>query len=63
MRDREVAASIWRPTDNMWWDGPDDPNAGLYGLLRGRLSYGTVRLEPGDGSIRVSQIADYWREA
>jgi general stress protein 26 len=29
MRDREVAASIWRPTDNMWWDGPNDPNAGL----------------------------------
>ena len=29
MRDREVAASIWRPTDNMWWDGPDDPNAGF----------------------------------
>jgi general stress protein 26 len=29
MRDREVAASIWRLTDNMWWDGPNDPNAGL----------------------------------
>jgi general stress protein 26 len=29
MRDREVAASIWRATDNMWWDGPDDPNAKL----------------------------------
>jgi general stress protein 26 len=29
MRDRNVIASIWRATDNMWWDGPDDPHAGL----------------------------------
>lgn len=29
LRDREIAASIWHLTDNMWWDGPDDPNAGL----------------------------------
>ena len=21
------AAEIWKTTDNMWWDGPDDPNA------------------------------------
>jgi general stress protein 26 len=28
-RDREIASSIWRTTDNMWWDGPDDPNVGL----------------------------------
>ena len=24
-----MAAAIWKTTDNMWWDGPDDPNAGL----------------------------------
>jgi general stress protein 26 len=29
LRDPDVAASIWRTTDNMWWDGPDDSNAGL----------------------------------
>jgi general stress protein 26 len=27
--DRDVASSIWRTTDNMWWSGPDDPNVGL----------------------------------
>src|ERR1700733_12420269 len=31
VRDRDVASSIWRTTDNMWWNGPDDPN---FGLLR-----------------------------
>src|SRR5262245_5939485 len=29
LRDRAVAAAIWKTSDNMWWDGPDDPNAGL----------------------------------
>ncbi len=29
MRDRDVAAALWRASDNLWWDGPDDPNAGL----------------------------------
>ncbi|HUN97805.1 MAG TPA: pyridoxamine 5'-phosphate oxidase family protein [Bradyrhizobium sp.] len=29
LRDREIASSIWRTTDNMWWDGPGDPNVGL----------------------------------
>ena len=28
-RDRAKAAEIWKTTDNMWWNGPDDPNAGL----------------------------------
>jgi general stress protein 26 len=27
--DRAKAAEIWKTTDNMWWNGPDDPNAGL----------------------------------
>jgi general stress protein 26 len=26
-RDRAKAAEIWKATDNMWWNGPDDPNA------------------------------------
>lgn len=26
LRDRAKAASIWKSTDNMWWNGPDDPN-------------------------------------
>ena len=25
-RDHAKAAEIWTPTDNMWWNGPDDPN-------------------------------------
>jgi general stress protein 26 len=25
-RDRAKAAEIWKPADNMWWNGPDDPN-------------------------------------
>ena len=25
-RDHAKAAEIWKPTDNMWWKGPDDPN-------------------------------------
>jgi general stress protein 26 len=25
-RDHAKAAEIWTPTDNMWWQGPDDPN-------------------------------------
>jgi general stress protein 26 len=24
-RDHAKAAEIWKPTDNMWWNGPDDP--------------------------------------
>ena len=28
-RDWAEAAAIWKATDNMWWDGPDDPNAGV----------------------------------
>jgi general stress protein 26 len=25
-RDHAKAAAIWRSPDNLWWDGPDDPN-------------------------------------
>jgi general stress protein 26 len=25
-RDHAKAAEIWRYTDNLWWNGPDDPN-------------------------------------
>jgi general stress protein 26 len=25
-RDRAKAAAIWKTTDTLWWDGPDDPN-------------------------------------
>jgi general stress protein 26 len=25
-RDYAKAAEIWKAVDNMWWDGPDDPN-------------------------------------
>jgi general stress protein 26 len=49
MRDREVAASIWRPTDNMWWDGPNDPNAGLL-----RVTPRTAELWDGPSSKAVA---------
>src|ERR1700691_2799003 len=26
LRDHAKAAEIWKPTDSMWWKGPDDPN-------------------------------------
>ncbi len=25
-RDHAKAAEIWKSTDNIWWQGPDDPN-------------------------------------
>jgi general stress protein 26 len=25
-RDHAKAAAIWRSSDNLWWNGPDDPN-------------------------------------
>jgi general stress protein 26 len=49
MRDREVAASIWRATDNMWWDGPDDPNAGVL-----RVTPRTAELWDGPSSKAVA---------
>jgi general stress protein 26 len=32
-RDRAKAAEIWKTTDNMWWNGPDDPNAGVLRVI------------------------------
>jgi general stress protein 26 len=26
LRDHTKAAAIWKPTDDVWWSGPDDPN-------------------------------------
>jgi general stress protein 26 len=26
LRDHSKAAEIWKKTDNVWWNGPDDPN-------------------------------------
>jgi general stress protein 26 len=26
LRDHQQAAAIWKSTDNVWWNGPDDPN-------------------------------------
>jgi general stress protein 26 len=26
LRDHAKAAEIWKKTDDLWWDGPDDPN-------------------------------------
>jgi general stress protein 26 len=26
LRDHAKAREIWKSTDDLWWDGPDDPN-------------------------------------
>ncbi len=49
LRDRDVAASLWRMTDNMWWDGPDDPNVGLL-----RVKPRTAELWDGPSSKAVA---------
>jgi general stress protein 26 len=49
LRDRAVPASIWQVTDNMWWDGPDDPNAGLL-----RVTPRTAELWDGPSSKMVT---------
>src|SRR5947209_1044365 len=28
-RDPQRAAAIWRSSDELWWQGPDDPNVGV----------------------------------
>jgi general stress protein 26 len=48
LRDRAVAAAIWRTPDNMWWDGPDDPNVGLL-----RVAPRTAELWDGPSSKAV----------
>jgi len=49
MRDPDIAASIWRATDNMWWDGPNDSNAGLL-----RVTPRTAELWDGPSSKAVA---------
>ena len=52
-RDRDVAASIWRVTDNMWWNGPDDPNVAL-------LQVSPQRAELWDGpSTKVVTVFEF----
>jgi len=33
LRDCEKAAAIWKATDGMWWQGPDDPNVCLLRVI------------------------------
>jgi len=33
LRGHAIAASIWQLTDNMWWDGPDDPSVGVLRVI------------------------------
>ena len=42
LRDRDIAGAIWKTSDNMWWDGPDDPNAELCKSHPRRQSCGMV---------------------
>jgi general stress protein 26 len=49
LRDRDIAGAIWKTSDDMWWDGPDDPNAGLL-----RVSPQTAELWDGPSSKAVA---------
>jgi general stress protein 26 len=50
-RDRAKAAAIWKSTDNMWWNGPDDPNACLL-----RVTPLTAELWDGPASKAVAMF-------
>jgi general stress protein 26 len=52
LRDHEKAAQIWKPTDDAWWSGPQDPNVcvlrvrpQIAELWDGPASAATARLE------------------
>jgi general stress protein 26 len=48
-RDDAKTAEIWKPTDNMWWKGPDDPNVCML-----RVSPLTAELWDGPASKAVA---------
>jgi general stress protein 26 len=48
-RDHAEAAEIWKTTDNMWWNGPDDPNVCVL-----RVSPLTAELWDGPASKAVA---------
>jgi len=48
-RDERKAAEIWRSTDNVWWDGPSDPNARVL-----RVAPKTAELWDGPSSSAVA---------
>ena len=48
-RDPAKAAEIWKPTDRMWWKGPDNPNVGVV-----RVSPLTAELWDGPASKAVA---------
>jgi general stress protein 26 len=47
--DHAKAAEIWKPSDNMWWNGPDDPNVCVL-----RVSPLTAELWDGPASNAVA---------
>ena len=47
--DHAKAAAIWKSTDNMWWQGPDDPNVCVL-----RVTPLTAELWDGPGSRAVA---------
>ena len=56
-RDSAKAAEIWKPTDNAWWNGPDDPNVCLL-----RVRPITAELWDGPASMAVTafEFAKTW---
>ena len=48
-RDHAKATEIWKPTDNMWWKGPDDPNVCVL-----RVTPLTAELWDGPASMAVA---------
>ena len=62
-RDHAKAAEIWKPTDNIWWEGPDDPNVCVLRVtpLTAELWDGVG--EQGRSRVRVLQGAAHRRRA
>ena len=63
LRDPAKASEIWKATDDMWWQGPDDPNVCV--LTRSPANRGTMgrAVEQRRRRVRVRQGAAHRRKA
>jgi general stress protein 26 len=51
--DRVKAAAIWKTSDKMWWEGPDDPNVGV---LRATLLTAEMWDGPASNAVAVFEF-------
>ena len=62
-RDHAKAAEIWKSTDSVWWNGPDDPQClRSSGQASDRGTLGWPRQRRG-GGVRIRKGAAHGREA